>query len=205
VPWALVGWVEIRRTTPVGSWRGVIDLGPLIDYDWAAASLFGAPDERDEQNIGFTPVAKGRGLPPDLSVNVLQTLQGFENATSYASWITWQEVADHFDDISETPGGWPHVYNRMADGRLEFEQVLTYWSPDLANAARLDYSPAEDPWPSTDLLGYQWESGHSVYRIEPVWRRELFGIGWQLLFELIQLLVRAVSPDGVRLVIWLVR
>lgn len=148
------GWVEVKESygLPHHAWHGTIVIPSLIPgaYD-SFGCLFGV-----RNYAGFAPVAAGRGLPDDLSVEVKQEITGlpYEEAfflsqaeviTGFAtsgdhnpSWLPLAAIrAIDPDEPAQAVDERVSKYRREADGTLTLVGTAA-WSADFARASGVD-------------------------------------------------------------------
>lgn len=82
------GWVEVVHESNDGyrRWVGVIKVDWLVEHAYGMfGNLFG------RRNVGeFSPIAAGRGMPPDASDEVQYA--ALDRAVATPSWILWSEI-----------------------------------------------------------------------------------------------------------------
>lgn len=93
----IYGWVEVKHPN-IGHehWHAVVMIEDLVDRSPGMfRSLFG------HRNHGeIRPIAKGRGLPPDASVEVKSACE--DDGAVGTTWILWSEIAAIDWDEEET-------------------------------------------------------------------------------------------------------
>ena len=141
------GWVEV--TICQGSdkedehaWRGVINLGALIDApDTVSERLFGLSKERVAERAVAKTLAGGRGIPSNPSPEVRAELNRIkQHEHEYGpgecggyTFATWQEVkAVDFDGEALGSSDWKLVFNLLQrleqDHRFSDDQIrLVVW------------------------------------------------------------------------------
>jgi hypothetical protein len=82
------GWVEVvdEQSDGYRQWVGVIKINWLVERDYGMfGNLFGQRNYAE-----FSPIAAGRGMPPDASEEVQYA--ALDRAVVNPSWILWSEI-----------------------------------------------------------------------------------------------------------------
>jgi hypothetical protein len=178
------GWVEVLEINPGlrspyhKQWVGLVKADNIVrrNYDMFG-SLFGVAN-----HTHLSPVVANRGLPGDLSEEVIDTYVRCEEDSVAPTWITWAEIKA-IDWNEEAVDGRPHQYKLNHDGQWNY----------AGKSAGSIVGRTE---------GDSWMVGETLYRIERIKRRDMLDARWQLLFDLMQRLAQEYGDEGIRLVVW---
>ncbi|GIH21496.1 hypothetical protein Raf01_96680 [Rugosimonospora africana] len=163
--WAPGLAVEERR------WQAAIDLsllGVARDYE-AFDCLFGV---RSSGN--WHPIAAERGLPVDVSNDVVAQLDGWGEVAFGVTWLAWTDViAVDWSEPALRRATDIAQYRRLEDGTLTLVH-RSVWSRGFARAAGVD-TLTVDPDRIAELWneGTEWRLGQTVYRAERARRRDV--------------------------------
>jgi hypothetical protein len=197
---AIFAWVEIHAGTNPRR-DGVIQAVSVLEQDPEA--LRGSLRRRGGTHC--TPLAAGRGLPPDTSREVLAEAVG--EAPHSVSWLTWTALqAMPTDTETFTYRTWSEQEWRSADG-----QRVDRWESNTRAPQELLEEPGATAWEDAthvdvrilvpdDLMDGSATITHTFQKLR---RRDLFLGRWRLLFSLMSMLAVEFGPDNVRLVAWL--
>lgn len=173
-------------------WVAAMDLWPLYgERDCAAfAFLFGVRDD-----VGFRPLAAGRGLPPDVSGRLRKHLSGMYGA----SWITWAAfAAADLDAVPERFTGRLTWHPPSRPGLFRQCLVPAVWPPEVV--AEVGPRPQEPE----DAAGvFTWSAPGVECRHEPLTAGSVLGEGtrWPHVFAVMDALAGRFGADGVRPVV----
>ncbi|HLG61180.1 MAG TPA: hypothetical protein VKY19_04550 [Ktedonosporobacter sp.] len=211
--WDITGFIECRQQNtqePDASWAMIENLYPLYrgrNYD-SFGCLFGW-----KNFAHFRPIARGRGLPPDVSPEIRNAYAEAEEYAAGTTWISWSEIkAIDWEEESEQADSRIHRYERNEQGELVYKGKAA-WSREfmeLVNSQQLE-TEAGTMLSIMEALfvmptrpeGQQWEKGNVVYKAEKLKRKEACS-DWHGVFDAMQKLATTYGDDGVRLVVWFV-
>lgn len=179
------GWVEVKR---LEEWVGVIRIDTFVGKNiHGFGTMF-----LDEGIDFFQPIAKGRGLPSNLSEEA--KLSHPEEDWGH-TWAFWHEIAAIDWDVVYTPEA-PTVYRyvRNASGDMKWDGY-GYRHP-------IEDLPLVDHTRESEI-----EIGDTRYRIvpdPPIQRRETLHPGWQIVFDAMKFIASQswYSDEDVRVVVW---
>jgi hypothetical protein len=141
----------------------------------------------------FRPLAPGRGLPADVSLEVKQDAERFGTYAFGHTWMTWDELKQiDWDEESEHVDERVHKYRRNQQGELVKTSKAVYESEF---AERVGYDQCIDDQEQ------EWDLGEVVYRRERMKRKEMKA-NWEVLFHFLEILAARFGDDHVRLVVW---
>ncbi|WP_326817924.1 hypothetical protein OIE61_30320 [Streptomyces sp. NBC_01762] len=141
------------------SWFGAIDLAHLYNGRCYVAfgSLFGVRD-----TTSFRALADHRGLPHDVSKEVLADFEPWSDELHGESWISWAELAGaDWDEVANEVDGCVHEYRRSSDGSWKMHGRNSSLSrfaelSGLTDARQLycagSVYPEHTEWPDGDRL-----------------------------------------------------
>ncbi|MEV5974135.1 hypothetical protein [Streptomyces sp. NPDC051921] len=165
----------------VSGWRRAVDLDLLYGgrcYD-AFGCLFGV-----RNHAGFRPLAADRGLPGDVSAEVLSAYESWGPSAYGASWIGWAELARvDWDELGERVDARVHAFSRAG------AWVLTgkgFWDPE------------DRP------EGSEWLQDGRLFRRARTSRRDAVQTdgAWEPLWATMRTLAEIHGEEHVRLVVW---
>ncbi len=207
--WDITGMIECREltTTPEATWiaaRSLNDLYEGRNYD-SFGCLFGW-----KNYANFRPIAEGRGLPSDVSSEVREDCERYDDEAG-ATWISWAEIkAIDWEEESEQADSRIHRYERNDQGELIYTRKAT-WDREFAELleGQQEVTEAGMFLSAIEALvmqpvraeGQQWEKGNVVYRAEKLKRKEVCS-DWQNTFKVMQELAATYGDEGVRLIVW---
>lgn len=181
----IYGWVE-KKSRSSDEWIGVLRIDAFVyRHKHGFGSMF-----LDEGL--FQPIAKGRGLPKDMSEEVKRSNP--DECWGH-TWASWYEILTI---------DWEAIY-RPASPR-----VLRYFR-DASGNLLLDWhgylQEMKDPPPLDFTQDSETDIGNIHYRVvhEPSIRRdETLATGWQLVFNAMRFIASQHDRDNdkVRLVVW---
>jgi len=193
----LIGWVEIRRPDHV-TWDGVLRIGPIVGRTYGMfGSLFGVRNE-DE----FLPIASNRGIPPDASVEVEKELEDLGGGAVAPTWLLWAEIqsidwAEVGQEPIERPVDWEQEKQNTAWEYTEWQEDPERWS-----MKRKRKDDPDAPWEELYRMKYPYHGDEGkVFRFDVETRRDVVTPGWELLFQLMDLLASRYGETHVRLVV----
>lgn len=207
------GFIEVRPWGDVMdeidwpvAWRGVVDLDVLGGESDGYGCLFGTHDL-----TGLTPLAPRRGLPPDVSREVLRDIEDFERnyplegGSDYHSWLSWAELEALDWDAREEVDKRLHHFRRDATG----EWVLFtkgVWTSDFERISGLTQpaqdAPEEERCPSRPE-GSVWEDGDlRIVAVRMSWRDVLESFDWAPTMEIMRALATLHGSANVRITVW---
>lgn len=182
------------------AWNQVIDLSHLYNgRDYVAfGSLFGVRD-----TTSFRALADHRGLPHDVSKEVLADFEPWSDELHGESWITWAELAAaDWDEVSNEVDGCVHEFRRSSDGSWKMHgrnSGLTRFA-ELAGLtdARQLYS-AGSVFPENT----EWPDGGRLFRVGRLRRKDAVPDSeWGAVWSVMRTLANLHGDEGVRLVVW---
>ena len=179
----IIGWVEQKR---LDEWEGILKIDAFVGR-WIHG--FGSMFLDDPF---FEPIAKGRGLPNDLSP---QAKLDYPEEDWGHTWAYWHEIAAINWDEEFKPDS-PSVYKYVRD---ESGPRLLRWYGYL--------SQMPDP-PAIDFT----QDGETViddvlYRVvhdPPITRRETLHPGWEIVFKSMDYIANGSREknEQLRIVVW---
>ena len=177
----ILGWVEVKRSD---EWIGALRIDALVyRHKYGFGSMF-LDDEM------FQPIAKGRGLPDDVSEEL--KLSHPEEDWGH-TWASWDEIAAIDWEAVYTPPS-PRIYTRKRTAKGDVRLDSISYLHEMKDPPPLDFTHEGDT-----------QIGDIVYSVvhEPsVQRKETLHAGWQVVFEVMRFITDDRGNENVRLVVW---
>lgn len=195
----IYGWVEYWDPY-IEAWIGVIKLVDLVSdrnytlFNW----LFGVHKSTRTIKGDISPIAAGRGLPPDASADATNDYQaaiaGYPIEYYGVTWVTWREVqAINWDEPIED-----RIVESGVGRTGDVYQILHWRSQFLQKHADLVPENAESLYP-----GQRWTAGEKTYEVVAMRRQDVLEERWGLLFRLMEMLAgRVEDTNYLRWVVW---
>jgi hypothetical protein len=189
------GGVEIRPGGCGAPWTlATLGLDELPRHYDAFGLLFGV-----RNHAGFDPVAPGRGMPADASVELRQLGCGSSSGHDH-TWITWTELAAiDWTAPAPTVDARIHEYKITPDGLVKVSKASSHGRAWHA-VAGAEADPRGTAYPQ----GTQWQSGDRLWRVERLHGTDVLQADPQLrdLLAGMELLAAEHGADNVRLAVW---
>jgi hypothetical protein len=177
----IVGWVEMK---PVEDWIGALRIDAFV-----GRHIHGFGSMFLEEGL-FPPIAKGRGLPQDISEDGRRS---YPEENWGHTWALWREIAAiDWDEVYQPQS--PHIYKyvRHASG----DRLLNWHGY---------FHEMTDPPPLDVTQQGEIEMGDVLYRVvhDPAIRRhETLHAGWPIVFNAMRFIAKDWGDENVRVVVW---
>jgi hypothetical protein len=172
----IYGWIEIQEYS---AWHAVVDIGILGHRNYTIfGALFGVRCDL------FPAIAADRGIPPEASFSVSQSLRESADGMHGQTWVLWSEI---IAASAEELGNGLLLHDRPLDSAAGNYQERIVTIPYDAQ-----------------LVGQCWqEAGHRYWAVQPK-RGEIMNDdpAWKTIFKISAALADCFGSDKVRWVVW---
>lgn len=147
----------------------------------------------------FRPIAPERGIPGDSSEELKQIFGTSEEYSFSPSWITWSEIKTiDWEEEAEKEDSRLWIYDKGKGDEYVLTEKAGYSHSMLAQKLSLTEETIAASWKH----GQVWEIEGRRYEVVRMKRKQALTRGWELLFQLMEVLATSSGDEGVRLVVW---